>query len=279
MAVAEAFPAHLPYLRRFARALTGSQATGDRYALMALEAAIADPVRLNDTKDAGVWLYRLLLKVWSSGSSHPKAETGDHAGDSSVEAANRNLEAMTPLPRAAFLLHWVEGFSIERIAAVLECPVAHVQALIDQAGREIAEQITTDVLIIEDEPIISMDLEVLVKDLGHRVTHVARTHAEAVKAVDEHFPGLVLADVQLADHSSGLDAVNEILGGREVPVVFITAYPERLLTGVRPEPTFLITKPFHNETVKAAISQVLFFDVKVHRDLKAHRDPHVAAAR
>jgi DNA-directed RNA polymerase specialized sigma24 family protein len=267
MSAVEALPAHLPYLRRFARALTGSQAVGDSYALAALEAALADPAGMNETPDPGILLYRLLLKRWISAAKRPMAAASASAADAGIEAASRQLEAMTPLPRATFLLHWVEGFSFERIAAVLECPVPRVHALIEQAGQEIAEQIATDVLIIEDEPIISMDLEELVKDLGHRVTHVARTRAEAVKAVNEHFPGLVLADIHLADQSSGLDAVNEILGGREVPVVFITAYPERLLTGSRPEPTFLIAKPFRSETVKAAISQVLFFDVKAHRDL------------
>jgi len=271
MSVVEALPAYLPYLRRFARALTGSQALGDSYALAALEAAVADPVGTYDGPDPGVVLYRLLLKIWTEAARRPAAAS-NAAADPGLEAANRQLEAMTPLPRAAFLLHWVEGFAVERVAAVLECPVSRVHALIEQAGHEIAEQITTDVLIIEDEPIISMDLEALVKDLGHRVTHVARTRTEAIQAVSEHFPGLVLADIHLADQSSGLDAVNEILGGHEVPVVFITAYPERLLTGVRPEPTFLITKPFRSETVKAAISQVLFFDVK------AHRDPGAAAA-
>jgi hypothetical protein len=45
-----------------------------------------------------------------------------------------------------------------------------------------------------------------------------------------------------------------------VPVIFITAYPDRLLTGERPEPTFLITKPFQESTVQAAISQALFFE-------------------
>jgi DNA-directed RNA polymerase specialized sigma24 family protein len=269
MSAADALPAHLPYLRRFARALTGSQAAGDRYALAALEAVVADPVRLNEEPDAGVLLYRLLLQIWNSTTKHPVAAASESTGDTSIEAAHRNLDGMTPLPRAAFLLHWVEGFSIDRIAAVLECSVSRVNALLERASHEIAEQITTDVLIIEDEPIISMDLEALVKDLGHRVTHVARTRTEAVRAVKEHFPGLVLADIHLADESSGLDAVNEILGGHEVPVVFITAYPERLLTGSRPEPTFLITKPFRSETVKAAISQVLFFDVKAHRDMHA----------
>jgi CheY-like chemotaxis protein len=130
----------------------------------------------------------------------------------------------------------------------------------DEAGREIASQLRTEVLIIEDEPIIAMDLEAMVTELGHSVLRVTRTRKEAVAAIADGAPGLVLADIQLADGSSGLDAVNEILATCEVPVVFITAYPERLLTGERPEPTFLITKPFRPDTVKAVISQALFFD-------------------
>jgi CheY-like chemotaxis protein len=105
-----------------------------------------------------------------------------------------------------------------------------------------------------------MDLEALVTELGHRVTHIARTEKEALNAIAEHEPGLVLADIHLADGSSGLDAVNGILAACAVPVIFITAYPERLLTGERPEPTFLVTKPFRPEVVKAIISQALFFD-------------------
>ncbi len=120
--------------------------------------------------------------------------------------------------------------------------------------------ISTSVLIIEDEPIIAVDLETLVTDLGHTVTDVARTHREALAAIAHHEPGLVLADIHLADGSSGLDAVNDILAQCNVPVIFITAYPERLLTGERPEPTFLITKPFRTEVVTAIISQALFFD-------------------
>ncbi|MES2860336.1 MAG: response regulator, partial [Pseudomonadota bacterium] len=115
------------------------------------------------------------------------------------------------------------------------------------------------VLIIEDEAIISADIESLVRELGHNVTATATTHDEAVDAVARHRPGLVLADIQLADGSSGIDAVKDILKRFDVPVIFITAFPERLLTGERPEPTFLITKPFQPETVKAAISQALFF--------------------
>jgi CheY-like chemotaxis protein len=147
----------------------------------------------------------------------------------------------------------------------MDLPVQEVKALIDQAGAEIAEQIAADILIIEDEPLIAMDLESLVTEVGHRVLGVARTHAEAVAAVAARQPSLVLADIQLADGSSGLEAVNEILTTINVPVIFITAYPERLLTGQKPEPTFLITKPFQPETVKAVISQALFFDTRAKR--------------
>jgi CheY-like chemotaxis protein len=179
-----------------------------------------------------------------------------------MAAADRMLDVMSPLSRVAFLLRGLEGFSIDEIASMLQCEPADVDALLTRAGQEIAERIATGILIIEDEPIIAMDLEALVLDLGHRVTHVARTRTEAVAAIEADKPGLVLADINLADGSSGLDAVNEIVRELSLPVIFITAYPERLLTGERPEPTFLITKPFQAETVKAIISQALFFDSK-----------------
>jgi DNA-directed RNA polymerase specialized sigma24 family protein len=254
-----ALASHLPYVRRFARALTGSQAVGDNYALAALESAIAADPPLTQDQDVRMWLFRALLKVWSSIAIR-NPSTGP--ADESAAGADRHLKAITPLPRAAFLLQSVEGLSVERVAAALDCPVREAQALIDRAGRELAAQITTDVLIIEDELIISMDLQGLVEELGHRVTHVARTHREAISAVADRRPGLVLADIHLADDSSGLDAVNEIVARYDLPVVFITAYPEQVLTGTRPEPTFLITKPFRPETVRAVISQALFFDVR-----------------
>ena len=106
---------------------------------------------------------------------------------------------------------------------------------------------------------IAADIEALVRELGHEVVDIAATRGEALEAVARKQPGLVLADIQLADGSSGIDAVKDILQRLDVPVIFITAFPERLLTGERPEPTFLITKPFQPETVKAAIGQALFF--------------------
>lgn len=133
------------------------------------------------------------------------------------------------------------------------------KSLVQEAVSEIDRESATDVLIIEDEPLISMQLEDLVTSLGHTVCGTAATRTQAQEVVAGRRPGLVLADIQLADGSSGLDAVDDILAMDSVPVIFITAYPERLLTGDRPEPTYLVTKPFQEQTVRAAISQALFF--------------------
>ncbi|MBK5197282.1 MAG: response regulator, partial [Methyloceanibacter sp.] len=222
MPMSKAIAPHLPYLRRFARALAGTQDAGDAYVAATLEVLIEDPSLFDAKLDPRVALYRTFLGLWNSVGINLKPEFP--AAAAAGTPVDRQLESITPLPRQAFLLTSVEGFSPSEAAVILNADAAKVDELIDVAGREIAAQVATDVLIIEDEPMIAMDLESIVEGLGHRVTAVARTHAEAVKAVNKEKPGLVLADIQLADGSSGLDAVNEILATFAVPVIFITAY-------------------------------------------------------
>jgi len=253
MSLAGSIAPHIPYLRRYARALTGSQKGGDSYVEATLQAIITDPSSVAAGHNPRTGLYRVFSQIWNS------LDINSDTDRSGRHDADQRIEAITPRPRQAFLLTSVEGFPLDEAAAVLDCDLAELQRLITRAGEEISEQVATDVLIIEDEPIIALDLEALVEDLGHTVIGVARTHTEALELVRERRPGLVLADIQLADGSSGLEAVNEMLGSFEVPVVFITAYPERLLTGERPEPAFLITKPFAEATVRAVSSQALFF--------------------
>lgn len=244
----------LPMLRRFARAATGSQTSGDAYVASTLEAVIAEPSLVSDGPGAKIDLYRTLLRLVNS---IPINREDD------IDATNAGEERILQLPslaRQAFLLNAVEDLDSHQIADVLELSEPEVISLLDEAGQEIASQLATDVLIIEDEPLIALDLKQLVTDLGHRVMAVARTEAQALAAIADHRPGLVLADIQLADGSSGLSAVKTMLQDGRLPVVFITAFPERLLTGDRPEPTFLLTKPFRPAAVKAIISQVLFFE-------------------
>jgi len=248
---------HLPFLRRYARALTGRQKSGDAYVTAVLEAMLEEPESFPGEREPRVALYRAFTKIWDS-----LAERGHPDPDSSRLPVEKRLTQLTPRMRQAFLLVALEGFSEDEAAQILEVDLPTLRGLVEESGRELAAEIATDVLIIEDETFIAMDIEALVESLGHRVIGVARTHSEAVALARQKRPGLILADIQLADGSSGLDAVNELLASFEVPVIFITAYPERFLTGQRPEPAFLIAKPFQLAVVSAVASQALFFGRK-----------------
>ncbi len=255
MSLVQKLGPHLPYLRRYARALTGAQKSGDSYVKAALQALAAGDLELEQLPSR-VALYKLFQTIWSGTGA--KLETPPEGGD----AITQRVMRIPPRHRQAFLLTALEGFTIDEAGQILDEPTENVRQLIGRAQRDIEAELATEVLIIEDEPVIAADIEALVLDLGHRVSTVATTRTEAVAAVKNRRPGLVLADIQLADGSSGIDAVNDILKGFDVPVIFITAFPERLLTGEKPEPAFLITKPFQPETVKAAIGQALFFHVE-----------------
>ena len=258
MSLGDELKPHLPFLRRYARALTGSQTHGDNFVRATLEAIVASPESFPRDIDPRLGLYRTFHAIWSSANIEEQpghSEPSDPAG-----IARARLERITPLSRQALLLTAMEGFTPEDAGFLIGATAQETEALVSEALAEIERQTRADVLIIEDEPIIAMDIETIVRDLGHNVTGVAVTRDEAVQQAKARRPGLVLPDIQLADDSSGIDAVKDILGEFRVPVIFITAFPERLLTGSRPEPTFLITKPFQRSTVTAAIAQALFFD-------------------
>ena len=253
---------NLPYLRRYARAILGDQTSADALVLAVVNMlALGNPTspraitrldmfkRLNALLHGPVGEHILSLA--------PRLNTGNRI--------EKRLSALASLPREAFLLKAVEGFSEDQIAEILGIKPSESTEALMIARRELFNQVSTDVLIIEDEMFIASELMDIATSLGHKVCAVERTHRDAVRSIEESKPGLILADIQLADGSSGIDAVNDILLQVEVPVIFITAYPERLLTGLRPEPTFVLTKPFKDEAVRAVINEALFFETRARR--------------
>ncbi|ALC13442.1 response regulator [Sphingopyxis sp. 113P3] len=257
MSLGQAIAPHLPYLRRYGRAISGSQASGDALVAQLLETLVANPGAVDSGADLRIQLYRMVHDNFGLASAPPPTDP-DAAAD--IAIADARLRRIPSLARQALLLTAVEGFGEAETGRIIGRDVEDVRKLIAEALDEIDRQTRARILIIEDEPIIAMDIEMIVRDLGHEVVGVATTHREAVAEAQEHQPGLVLADIQLADNSSGIEAVQEILSSLKVPVIFITAFPERLLTGDRPEPAFLLTKPYQPATLRAAVSQVLFFD-------------------
>jgi len=243
----------LPFLRRYARALTGSQKSGDAYIRASLEALAEDPSLIRDHSNPRLSLYRFFHVMWGG----EKTRIGN--ADNSSSKADERLQSLAPLHRQAFLLTSLEGFTPAEAATILNVPELEFRMLERSAHDEIEAQMTTRALVIEDEPIIAADLQGLLEELGHSVIGIASTHREAIDLARKSPPGIILCDIQLADGSSGIDAAMELLAMFDVPVIFITAFPERLLTGERPEPIFLIPKPFQEAAVKAAIGQALFF--------------------
>lgn len=246
MTFTHAVAPELPFLRRYSRAITGSQVLGDAAVRETLEAILAAPEEFNVDGPARLELYRVFHKIWQP----IVASLG----------GNDNNPEMSARARQVLMLTAVEGFSLKDASHILMTDVDALSSDLEAAKAFMADSLKSQVMIIEDEAIIALHIQSIVKGVGHDVLGVARTHAEAVKMAKDTKPELVLADISLADGSSGIDAVKEILESIDVPVIFVTAFPERLLTGERPEPTFLITKPFEPIMLTATIAQALLTD-------------------
>ena len=225
-----ALRAAIPFARRFARALSGSQPAGDALVAASLRHGLPD-------LPANLALY--------SAIAERAPETQTAAGD------------LSPAQRCLLLLTSLEELGEADAALVMRMEL-------DMARRELAEardrlrRITaTDILVIEDEPVIAMDLRLLVQRCGHRVVGMAASEAEALRLARECKPGLILADVNLGRGGDGITAVRRILTEVSVPVIFITAYPERLLTAEGVEPAFIINKPFDPLAVAIATYQAI----------------------
>jgi CheY-like chemotaxis protein len=261
ISISQAIASHLPALRRFARALSGSQESGDAYVVALLEQIAGDLSVFPEGLAPRIAIYQAFLKVWNSEAVRGKINLAAGAA-----SPLHRLQVLTPRPRQAFLLLSLEGFNKSEIAQILEISAADVTALIAEADQEINEELDpAGILIIEDDALTALHLENLVRGLGHHVTGLAKTHKEALQLAKRRKPELILSDIELADGSSGLDAVNDILRDFEVPVIFITGHPDLLLTGTKPEPAFLIPKPFEARMVKAVIGQALFLGVRSRR--------------
>jgi CheY-like chemotaxis protein len=231
----------LPYARRYARALTGSQPGGDALVadcLREIFAAAGDlPDEITDPRHVLYWGVTRRFELEGSGAD-------DSDG---LSARQRQLLLLTSL----------EDVQPDEAAPILGLPRDVALASLAEARDRLRAAAATDVLIIEDEPIIAMDLEELVQNCGHRVVGVAASETEAIAIAKRTRPGLILADINLGQGGDGTNAVATILRSHYAPVIFVTAYPERLLTGDAIEPAFVITKPFEPLTLAIATYQAV----------------------
>lgn len=231
--------AALPYARRYARAIAGAQQEGDALVAQALA---------------------------SLGPSADGARMALYGAISRLAAAREPKGALTPLGRQMLLLTTLESVPPDMAARLLGVAPADAHAALESARSQVKDMASADILIIEDEPIIAMDLDLLVKRCGHRVIGIAGSEAQAVKMALANKPTLILADINLGRGGDGSRAVGRILrltDDSRIPVIFVTAYPERLLTGQTPEPALVITKPFDPMSLAVATFEAVSGGVAV----------------
>jgi CheY-like chemotaxis protein len=252
---AEDIVAQLPYLRRYARALTGSQGIGDQYVRICLEMIVEDPSLIPEDIDLRLQLFSLFHQAWAATRPTELRERAMRA--TAADSLGEQLAVLPPVERQTLLLVSLEGFSFTDTAYILGLTEAEARDFFNRAQDDIRRQAPASVLIIEDEKIIALDIASIVEEMGHSVCGVAEREQEALAMARKAKPQLILADIQLKDGDSGIVAVQEILKSTDIPVIFITGFPEYLLTGRTVEPVFVITKPFKSETLKAAIAQAL----------------------
>jgi CheY-like chemotaxis protein len=261
MTLRNAVQAELPYLRRYARMLMGAQSAGDAAVRETLEAIVEAPEEFDPDRDPRVELYRIFHRIWGASVLKP------------LDIPEGVIASLPLIGRQALLLTTVESFSAAEAAVILDIAEADVRSHVAAARESVHSMLSALILIIEDEPIIAMHLKSIMTSLGHEVAATVRTRDEAVRKAAEISPELILADISLADGSSGIDAVRDISEHLVVPVIYITAFPDRLLTGERAEPTYLITKPFEPEMVAATVWQALL----VHREQAAFDTTGISA--
>jgi DNA-directed RNA polymerase specialized sigma24 family protein/CheY-like chemotaxis protein len=247
--------AALPYLRRYARALTGSQQNGDQWVRLCVEVLLQQPDLLNSKATTTVDVFALFHRLHQPFGALEPENLGKAA-----DAPARLKTHLTDIPqrqRQVLLLTVLEGFSIHEVAQILGISVDEAESDLEQARDELERVASVRVLVIEDEAVIALDVAKIVRNAGHQVVGIAPTEKAAIDLAKKHVPHLVLADIQLKDGDSGIKAVREILKEVSAPVIFVTGFPERLLTGHGLEPAFIITKPFNPEMLKTAIARAL----------------------
>lgn len=250
----DALLAEVPHLRRHARLLTGSMELGDEYVRLCLELVVAEPERL-EGGELRLELFRAFYDSWEVINRATSGQAPEEGSD--VDRLEERLAKLAPIDRQVLLLTACEDFTPEQAGWILNLDAAGVDAHLKTAREALRHDAAVPVFIIEDETMIALELSEIIQEMGLTVAGLFARQEDAIAAASGQQPGLVLADIQLADEGNGIAAAQAILQRYHVPIVFVTGYPERLLTGDGLEPAFVVAKPFRVEGLKAMIAHAL----------------------
>lgn len=127
-------------------------------------------------------------------------------------------------------------------------------------------------LIVEDEPIVALDLQQEVEQLGCEVVGLAESADEALVAAELSRPDLALMDIHIVGSMDGIQTARLLRTAYQVPVIFLTSYSDEatITRAAKEMPYGYLTKPFKSRELKASLNVALH---------KAHADAHERAER
>lgn len=242
---------HIRSLRRYARALVGQTAAADALVAATIRQIFGAHSACAQELAGRLQFFQAFQQVWARSPRKPLL-------DQDLSAIEGRLQALSPVCRSAVLLTAMEQFSIEEAGLILGLAADEVEMLIEFGCDALERDLLTDIMIIEDSPLLALDLRQAVTEMGHRVVAVAATCQQAIEMAEKTRPRLVLTDIGLADGSSGFDAITAIQREQSPAVVYVTAFPGRLLKERQALPEFMVTKPFMPATLKKAINRALY---------------------
>jgi DNA-binding LytR/AlgR family response regulator len=117
-----------------------------------------------------------------------------------------------------------------------------------------------NILVIEDEAIVSKDIQQSLEKLGYNIVGAAATGLKAIELAKETKPDMVLMDIMLKGEMSGIEAAEQIRKEYNVPVIYLTAYADEstLAKAKVTEPYGYIIKPFKEVDLQTSIEMALY---------------------
>ena len=111
------------------------------------------------------------------------------------------------------------------------------------------------ILIVEDEPIVALDIERTLVNLGYSITDSVANYDDAMSSVSSDTPDIIFMDINLADSKSGIEIVKEIKKTNDIPIIYLTAFSddETMQEAIQTNPVNYLLKPFKREDLKSSI--------------------------
>ncbi|MDA3958048.1 response regulator [Oceanispirochaeta sp.] len=115
------------------------------------------------------------------------------------------------------------------------------------------------ILIVEDEPIIGMELKESLEKLGYNVPEVIRNADGVMSGVIKNNPDLIIMDIYLKSFIDGIDAAQRVKMMKDTPIIFLTAYPNDSIRkkAMTIKPAAYLLKPIRGEELQMKIKEVL----------------------